>query len=144
MVHHVTGQGKRVVTTLFGSKKEQDAYFKKHGLVTPRSLPLEQSDLDFFEEYAAKKPAVAEQKQKVLDIAGEIRFSHSMSAARSATSLTNEQMIQGTFGKEKEKSAAGAMVKGAVLGSLIGGGAGAVVGAMVAKEQHEYKNKSES
>lgn len=42
--------------------------------------------------------------------------------------------------KTKQKSAAGAMVKGAVIGKVIGGDGGAVVGAMIAKEQHEKKN----
>lgn len=42
---------------------------------------------------------------------------------------------------EKPKSAASAMVKGAVVGKLIGGDGGAVVGAMVAKEKHDQKNK---
>jgi len=33
------------------------------------------------------------------------------------------------------------MVKGAVVGKLIGGDGGAVVGAMIAKEKHDEKNK---
>ena len=39
------------------------------------------------------------------------------------------------------KSATGAMVKGAVVGKLIGGDGGAVVGAMIAKQKHDEKNK---
>ena len=42
---------------------------------------------------------------------------------------------------KKPKSAAGAMVKGAVVGKVIGGDGGAVVGAMVAKEKHDSENK---
>jgi len=42
----------------------------------------------------------------------------------------------------KQKSAAGAMVKGAVVGNIIGGQAGAVVGAMVAKEKHNANQQS--
>jgi len=41
----------------------------------------------------------------------------------------------------KEKSAAGAMIKGAVVGKIVGGDGGAVVGAMVAKEMHDHKKK---
>lgn len=49
--------------------------------------------------------------------------------------------IAASTGMKKPQSAAGAMVKGAVVGKLIGGDGGAVVGAMVAKEKHDSKNK---
>ena len=39
------------------------------------------------------------------------------------------------------KSAASSMVKGAAVGSVLAGPAGAVVGAMVGKEKHDSKNK---
>ena len=57
--------------------------------------------------------------------------------------ISNEylQAKSSSYGKPKEKSAAGAMVKGAIVGKVIGGDAGAVVGAMVAKEKHDHNKK---
>ena len=63
---------------------------------------------------------------------------------QTTSSLADQQRITeiaASTSMKKPKSAAGTMVKGAVVGKLIGGDAGAVVGAMVAKEKHDSKNK---
>ncbi|MDL2273403.1 hypothetical protein LJC34_02505 [Oscillospiraceae bacterium OttesenSCG-928-G22] len=67
-----------------------------------------------------------------------------VSGERTVLSPTEQKRIldiAASTGMKKPESAAGAMVKGAVVGKVIAGDAGAVVGAMVAKEKHDEKNK---
>jgi len=65
--------------------------------------------------------------------------------AASAGSPVGQILVDAGLGSqttpEVEKSAAGAMVKGAVVGSIVAGTPGAVVGAMVGKEMHDSKKK---
>jgi len=82
------------------------------------------------------------------DYANKIQEEKAIAKGRAMVSvgkLSNEQLVKmsTSAGKPKEKSAAGAMVKGAVVGGVVAGGAGAVVGAMVGKEMHDSKNKDE-
>jgi|GEM_PF-5374697 len=111
----------------------------------PRNqMEMSQSDLDYLEAYAKEYPAeyhgfvrdneeILQKALKSFDRVAAVR------AGIEGAPINKEQNF-----KQREKSAAGAMVKGAVVGKLIGGDAGAVVGAMVAKEQHDHKNKDKS
>ena len=58
-----------------------------------------------------------------------------------ANSYASQTMSKSVSSVDNEKSAAGSMVKGAIVGNIIAGPAGAVVGAMIAKESHDHKSK---
>ena len=144
------GSDRSKAALIFGGFEDQIQFAKKHGLYQPANastmpLPLEQSDVDFLAAYKAEHPSITDQKPRIKKAAQFILESNARVEAMRGVSLppnpTNAQLQQMTFGKKKQKSAAGAMVKGAVVGKLIGGDAGAVVGAMVAKENHDSKKE---
>ncbi|MDR2903594.1 MAG: hypothetical protein LBU77_03710, partial [Clostridiales bacterium] len=99
-------------------------------------LSISQDDFDFLAKYAAECPEEYERFtiESAKRLEADIKARGNVRALGASLSLpkTNQEIQDLTFGKQKEKSAAGAMVKGAVVGGLIGGDAGAVVGAMVA------------
>lgn len=103
-------------------------------------LKMTQDDVDFLERYSIEHKEeyerFTEESYKTLVRYQEAFARNAATAIELQLNSTVKEMYKG-----KEKSAAGAMLKGAVVGKVIGGDAGAVVGAMVAKEKHDSKNK---
>ena len=114
------------------AQEERERYVqeKSQGIVSEWAIEYELRENERVAKEAAKITA------KATDRAISAQREEARRAERAAISAKYNGV-----GMPKEKSAAGAMVKGAVVGKLIGGDAGAVVGAMVAKEKHDNKNK---
>jgi len=101
----------------------------------PLSYNAGEEEAAFWEEYKANNPETAE---KIEDRCRGILVAR-VNANIAYTDILIQQQMQSM--ESKPKSAAGSMVKGAVVGGIIAGPAGAVVGAMVGKEKHDAKEK---
>jgi hypothetical protein len=145
-------------TTIFHKFDDAMDFCKKHGIRWDKRnalyphIELWQSDVDFFEAYKRQNPSLMEHEQHIIKTVHDIKDSRERSQAMSvlhsaglmgSPADVNQKIQEQTFGKPKEKSAAGSMVKGAAVGGVVAGAPGAVVGAMVGKEVHEHKKNQE-
>lgn len=131
---------------------------------------LTQEDIDFFESYKTSNPQkIAKYEKELTQKYHKLKEQHIRNVNKNAEQRKNNayatysentgdakldkinaeynakmrQAISNLASSDPKapKSAAGSMVKGAAVGSVLAGPAGAVVGAMVGKEKHDSKNK---